>query len=69
MMWEGVRGESVDGLFLYQMQVLRPSIIEHFANKMTRLVGIISENPTILLRELAASINPPFLHTSSRRKR
>lgn len=68
-MWENVRGAAVDGIFLYHSQSLRSDIVKAFSDEMLRLLSYVSDNPTIPLRELAAIIKPPYLHTASRSKR
>lgn len=68
-MWENVRGSGVDGIFLHHSQSLRSDIVKAFSDEMLRLVSLVSEKPTMPLRELAAIIKPPYLHTASRSKR
>ncbi len=66
MMWEGVRGNSIDGIFLYQTQSLRPDIVQNFSQEMSDLLSYVSQKPNTPLQELAAAIKPPYLSTSSR---
>ena len=68
-MWEGVRSESIDGLLLYQPHLLRSDVIKAFKTELLQLFKIVSQNPMIPLSELAAAINPPFIHSSLRRHR
>ena len=65
-MWEGVRGNNVDGIFLYQTQSLRPDIVQNFSKQMTDLLSCVSQTPTTSLKQLAAAIKPPYLLTASR---
>jgi hypothetical protein len=60
-MWEGVRGENIDGLILYQPQLLKAEVIKLFKLELLKLFKVVSTNPTISLIELAACINPPFV--------
>lgn len=68
-MWEGVRGESIDGLLLYQTHLLKHDIVKAFSKEMIQLLQIVSKNPTISLVTLASKIHPPFLHSRGRERR
>ena len=63
-----MRGNNIDGIFLYQCQALKPEIVHCISQEMTNLISHLSENPTASLRELSASINPPYLHARSRQR-
>ena len=69
LMWEGVRGDSLDGVFLFQPNVLKEELVKGFGEQLCQLLVTVSKNPTISLKTLVTAIDPPFCHASGRRRK
>ena len=69
LMWEGVKGNSIDGGFIYQAQVLRLELMQLFSEELTRLITAIAKNPSASLLELTANTKSPFPHLGKSRRR
>ncbi|XP_065187147.1 uncharacterized protein LOC135817807 [Sycon ciliatum] len=62
LLWEMLENESVRGGFRFQPQLIRASLVEGLADQFCHLAGVVAENPSIALSDLAACMAPPFEH-------
>ena len=69
LMWEGVRGDSLDGVFLFQPTILKEELVKRFGEQFHQLLQMVSKNPMIPLKTLVSAITPPFCHASGRRRK